>query len=108
MMQYGIPIVCSNVPGLKELFTDKKSALMVSLHTRLDGLLGLEIRTEELCHAIRQLLEDKPLAKRLGLNAHNNWKNRYTSAHMGQATIKVYQKLQNMNIGVSNTEQYNY
>lgn len=100
MMQYGLPIVCSDAPGLKELFTNGKSALIVPLQARADGLLGLEITGSGLYETIKQLLENKPFAKQMGKIARKNWENNYTAAHMGQATIQVYQQLQDMNLEI--------
>lgn len=93
MMQHGLPIVCSDAPGLKELFADGKSALFAPLQARTDGLLGLEISVQELYRAIKQLLDNESLARKLSQIAHANWQNHYTSAHMGQATIQVYEQL---------------
>ena len=40
MMKYQLPIVASDVPGMKELFTHKKDALLIPVTERKDGLLG--------------------------------------------------------------------
>ena len=92
MMLHRLPIVCSNAPGLKELFVEGESALFTPLHKRTDGLLGLEISVQELCKAIKQLLDNASLARKLSQNAHANWENQYTAAEMGQATMNVYRQ----------------
>ncbi|MFV0269566.1 MAG: glycosyltransferase [Draconibacterium sp.] len=94
MMQHGLPIVCSDAPGLKELFINRESALLALLRKRSDGLLGLEITDYELIDAITQLLHKNSLAKKLARNAQTNWQNHYTSAHMGQAVLQAYKQLQ--------------
>ena len=96
MMQHGLPIVCSDAPGLKELFAEGKSALFAPLKARTDGLLGLEISVQELYRAIKQLLDNESLARKLSQIAHTNWQNHYTTTRMGQATINVYRQLLNM------------
>lgn len=94
MMQNCLPIICTDAPGLKELFVNGKSALFASLRPRKDGLLGLEITARELYKVIKQILDDKALAKQLCRIAYDNWLTQYTVVHMGKATLKVYEQQQ--------------
>lgn len=93
MMHHGLPIVCSNAPGLRELFKNGKTALIVPLQKRTNGSLGLEIAVHKLSRAVGLLLDNVSLAGNLGRNAYRNWQNQYTAAHMGEATIHVYQQI---------------
>jgi len=92
MMQNCLPIVCTDAPGLKELFIHGKSALIAPLQEKTNGLLGLETSAKELNKAIVKLLDHIPLAQEIAQNAHVNWESYYTAAHMGQATLKVYEQ----------------
>jgi len=100
MMQHGLPIVCSDAPGLKELFINEENSLIAPLQARTNGLLGLEITSQGLYKAIKRLLTDRVLARKLSQNVYNNWQNHYTAAHMGQATMQVYQQLLSTDIQI--------
>lgn len=106
MMQHGLPIVCSDAPGLKEIFVDEENALFAPLQERANGLLGLEISAKKLYNPIKKLLGNASLARKLRQNAHANWQNKHTTSRMGQATMKVYEQLQTERIELSN--QFNH
>lgn len=93
MMQNGLPIVVSGVPGLKELFADKKNALIVPVHKSKDGQMKTELYDSELVEALDTLLENENLRQMLGANARKQWKQFYTVKQMGEATLKQYHEL---------------
>jgi len=102
MMQHGLPIVVSGVPGLKELFTDKKNALVVPIHKSSDRQMETELRVPELVKKLETLLENEKLRQKLGENARKQWEQFYTVKQMGEATLKQYCKL----IGYPQNEMY--
>lgn len=102
MMAQQLPVIISDVPGMKELIEDGTTGLVCGVTKRKDGLLSLETDEESLYEKIKLLLENKALAQKLARNAHTNWQNHYTSTHMGQATMKVYEQLQTDTIDQSN------
>ena len=93
MMQYGLPIIVSGVPGLRELFNDKENALIVPVHKDRDGQLKTELYDSELLEALETLLENGNLGQELGKNARKSWEQSYTAKGMGEATMKQYIKL---------------
>ncbi len=93
MMQQGLPIIVSGVPGLKELFTDKENALIVPVHKNGDGQLTTEICDLELLEAMETLLENENLRQELGKNAKKQCEQSYTAKNMGKATMNQYRRL---------------
>ena len=91
MMEHGVPIVATNVPGMGELFADKENALLANLKERKNNLLGLEVSEESLFEKIKLLLEKRELAKRLAINGRKSWENHYTAKRMGKETYRLYQ-----------------
>lgn len=94
MMQYGLPVIVTAAPGLKELYENGKDALIVPLNSPGHKLMELEVIEDELEKSIKILLNDRKLRKKLSNNTLNHWDTSYTSIHMGQATLKVYKLLQ--------------
>jgi glycosyltransferase involved in cell wall biosynthesis len=93
MMQHGLPIVVSGVPGLKELFADKKNALIVPVHKSKDGQMKTELYDAELAEALDTLLGNENLRQKLGENARKQWKQFFSVQQMGKATLKQYYEL---------------
>jgi glycosyltransferase involved in cell wall biosynthesis len=92
MLKYGLPVVVSDVPGLKELYIDHKNALLVPLFKTDDSSLKLEVSEDELERSVERLLSDENLRQIVGINAHKHWEEGYTAKHMGQATMEIYQE----------------
>jgi glycosyltransferase involved in cell wall biosynthesis len=92
MMQHGLPIIATEAPGLKELFTHNHDAIFTALQKREDGLLGLEVDENSLYHALKQLTSNKILQKKLSKNAQQKWEQNYTAKHMVQSTLKLYKQ----------------
>ena len=105
MMQQGLPIIVSGAPGLKELFTDGKDALMVPLHKRTDKLLEPKIHEKELAKTLEMMLKNNVLRQKLGEQARIRWERYYMREQMGEATIKLYRKLVTDN-GIENKGIY--
>jgi len=93
MMQHGLPIIVSGVPGLRELFNDKENALIVPVHKNGDGQLKTELYDLELLEALDTLLGNENLRQKLGENVRKKWKQFFTVQQMGEATLKRYHEL---------------
>lgn len=104
MMQYGLPVVVTAAPGLKELYEDNKNALIVPLGNPDKTTMELEVLEDELEKMILRLLNDKKLRKEIGDNAFYCWLSNFTSVHMGQATKKIYEKIQTGTIKLNTDE----
>lgn len=93
MMKYGLPIVASDVPGLRELFHHKYTALLVPT-SRQAGVKGKE-GIDEYCLAehLTWLLNNETCAKELGEQARLIWEQKYTANHMGKSTLEFYQNV---------------
>jgi glycosyltransferase involved in cell wall biosynthesis len=66
-MSSGVPMVCSDLPVLREVITPEQQALMVSSDD-----VGAWIA------AVRRLRDDGELASRLGANARSHWKQHFS------------------------------
>jgi glycosyltransferase involved in cell wall biosynthesis len=95
MLKYGLPVVVSDVPGLKELYIDHKNALLVPLFKTDDSSLKLEVAEDELERSVERLLSDENLRREVGINAHKHWAAGYTALHMGRTTLKIYRLILN-------------
>lgn len=104
MMQYGLPVVVTAAPGLKELYEDNKNALIVPLGNPDHTTMDLEVQEDELEKMILRLLNDKKLRKEIGDNAFYIWLSNFTSVHMGQATKKIYEQIQTGTIKLNTDE----
>ena len=91
MMANQLPVVISDVPGMRELVEDGVDGLVCGVRKRKDGLLGLEVDEESLYVKMRLLIKDKALAKKLALNGRKKWETQFTAEHMGQETYRLYQ-----------------
>ncbi|HWR94934.1 MAG TPA: glycosyltransferase [Flavobacterium sp.] len=97
MMQYGLPVVVTAAPGLKELYTHKENALVAPLGDPDNATMNLEVLEDEFEKMILWLLYDKKLRKKIGKNSFYNWFTNHTSKHMGQATKMIYAQLNEIN-----------
>ena len=104
MMQYGLPVVVTAAPGLKELYEDGKNALIVPLGNSDHTTMDLEVQEDELEKMILRLLNNKKLRKEIGDNAFYSWLTNFTSVHMGQATKKIYKQIQTETIKLNTDE----
>lgn len=91
MLQNGLPIVSSDAPGLIELF-ENNSALIVPLR-KTNDLTGIEIIESKLVMSIKRIITNQTFAEQLGNNALNQWRNNFTSEHMGHTTLQLYKQI---------------
>ncbi len=80
-MSAGVPVVASRVGGLREIVRDGETGLLV------------ENRVEEIAAAIRALLADPELARRLGAAARRTVMERFTVGHMVRRTMEIYRRV---------------
>jgi len=94
MMQFGLPVVVTAAPGLKELYEDRKNALVIPLSISDHLVMELVVLEDELKKSVQTLLDDKKLRREISNNALKFWETSYTSTYMGQATLKIYELIQ--------------
>jgi glycosyltransferase involved in cell wall biosynthesis len=73
-------VVASRVGGLREIVRHGETGLLV------------ENRVEEIAAAIRELLADPALARRLGDAARRDVMERFTVDHMVRRTMEIYRR----------------
>jgi len=80
-MSAGLPVIASNVGGLPEIIRHGETGMLV------------ENRPEEIAAAIRLLLSDRALARRIGAAARQTVQERFTVDHMVRRTMEVYRQV---------------
>jgi glycosyltransferase involved in cell wall biosynthesis len=74
----GLPVVCSDIPGNREIVADGETGLVVK-----GGI-------EDFATATIRLLEDASLARRLALAAQQQARTRFDRTHVARQTLEVY------------------
>ena len=77
-MSAGVPVIASRVGGLPEVVRHRETGLLV------------ENTAESISAAIRELTEDRALARRLGEAGRRAVSERFTVSHMARRTMEVY------------------
>jgi glycosyltransferase involved in cell wall biosynthesis len=77
-MAAGLPVIVSNVGGLPEIVRHGENGMLV------------ENRPAEIAAAIRRLVSDRALARRMGAAARQTIVERFTVDHMVRRTMEVY------------------
>ena len=80
-MSAGIPVVASDVGGLREVITHRQNGLLVANH---DALFEA---------AIAELQADRDFARRIGTAARHTVMERFTVERMVQQTVDVYRRV---------------
>jgi glycosyltransferase involved in cell wall biosynthesis len=80
-MSAGVPVVASNVGGLPEIIRHGENGLLV------------ENTPQAIAAAVRQLLDNPALARRLGDAARRTVMERFTVDHMVRRTMEVYREV---------------
>lgn len=91
MMAHKLPIICSNVDGLQEMFTHKINALTTPF--RLSEENKLEINTQALANNIQELLSNKVLRQEIRKNAFKLYLSKYTAFNMTTTIIDIYTEI---------------
>lgn len=79
-MSAGVPVIASSVGGLPEIVRHRETGLLV------------ENTAESVAAAIRELTEDRVLARRLGEAGRRAVSERFTVQHMVRRTMEVYKQ----------------
>lgn len=90
---FGVPLIVSDVDGLKEMFTDKADALKIPLV--FDSDFGLEINEDKMVGAILRLLNDNKLRGKLSRNVRVRYLERFTAGQMTEESLSIYNNLIN-------------
>jgi hypothetical protein len=80
-MSAGLPVVASNVGGLREVITHRENGLLVGSDA------------EEIEAAVRELSEDREFARRIGAAARHTVMERFTVSRMVRGTMEVYRQV---------------
>ncbi len=80
-MASGVPVVASRVGGLCEVVEDGETGLFV------------ENSPEEIAAAVRRLLDDADLRRRLGVRARERVQERFSMERMVRETVRVYEEV---------------
>jgi glycosyltransferase involved in cell wall biosynthesis len=80
-MSAGVPVIASNVGGLPEIIRHGENGMLV------------ENRPEGIAAAIRRLVSDRALARRMGAAARRTVEERFTVDHMVRRTMEVYRQV---------------
>ena len=77
-----LPIVASNIGAITDIIQDEKN-----------GLLFKSKNKEELTKKIETLILNKDLRNRLGQQARNNYKNKYTANTFNKCIVDVFNEV---------------
>jgi glycosyltransferase involved in cell wall biosynthesis len=80
-MSAGVPVIASDVGGLREVVRHRESGLLV------------ENRADAIAAAIRELRDDPDLGRRLAAEARRAVLERFTVDHMVRRTMEVYRQV---------------
>ncbi|MCX7926711.1 MAG: lipopolysaccharide heptosyltransferase II [Candidatus Omnitrophica bacterium] len=78
----GVPVVATRVGGVVDIIEDGKTGLLVPAKD-----------IASMCEALKRLMEDKALAKKIAVNAYRKVKERYSLESMVDKTVAVYHEV---------------
>jgi glycosyltransferase involved in cell wall biosynthesis len=93
MMQYGLPLIISDTPGLNELINHQQTGFLCKVKSKNDGILSLDIDEFDLAEKINMLLENPILASRLAKRAQIECFRKFSLENMGNEVLSIYQRL---------------
>lgn len=88
---FGLPVVSTEVDGLRELFSDKTNALLVPVKFSL--LKGLRADIERMAKQIVYLMTHRLQTLCMGRNGRKQYENRYTEEVMMKNIMDVFCEL---------------
>lgn len=91
MAMFGLPVVCTAVDGLDEIFSDETNALKVPL--RFSKITGLTINVNEMADKIISLIKNEKLRIFLSENIRLLYEEKFTLNQMINKTIALYEAL---------------
>jgi len=93
MMQYGLPMVINDVPGLNELFDEKQNAQLCPLRESEHIPFSLEPDIAVLATQVCELLVHPEFAANLGSQAQKKVQESFSLEAMGLSTLSLYNEL---------------
>lgn len=93
MMQHGLPLIISDVPGLNELVTHKETGLICRTQPHENMLNALEADDADLALQMEYLLTNKETGLILANAARFKTMERHSVDKMGNSTLKIYNHL---------------
>lgn len=91
MMSWGLPLISSNVDGLKDMLEDTTDSLVANVI--FSPILGLRIDTEDLKEKMKLMATDPKLRETISDNAKKKIENRYTAREMAKRIINIYETI---------------
>lgn len=95
MMQYGLPLIISDVPGLNELIAHKETGLVCKTQPHCTIQNAIEADDADLALQIEYLLKNKEAGLKLSKAAHMQVLEQHSLENMGEKTLKIYRRLIN-------------
>jgi len=93
MLNCGLPVVASNLGGLKEIFIHNKNALLANTVEDKGNMYGVAPEVKQLENHIFTLLTDESLRLRLGMNAKIRANSIFTSEIMADNYLQTINNL---------------
>lgn len=94
MMMFGLPVVCTDVDGLRELFQQGVNALKVPLLTPSHG--RQKVDSDAISAAIHTILRQPSLREQLSNGARKAYLKHFTEEQMIQSIEQIYSQLKNL------------
>ena len=82
MMHFGLPVVASNIGGLKEIFISGENAILVDMVSDTDSEFGLSPSIDQLTQGIVTLLTNPRLRKRFARNSKQRAASEFSLSNM--------------------------
>lgn len=92
MMAHALPVIYSGVPGLRELFADRKTGILLPFH-RDQSKYKLSVNSKDIEDRLNELIANPGLAVKLGKQARKIWRREYCGAVMGERILQLYEAL---------------
>ena len=96
MLHSGLPVVASNLGGLKEIFIHNENALLVDTIADTTNVFGIAPQIEQMAEYMITLLNTEKLRTKFSVNAINRANNEFTSAQMAKKYVEI--ALRNMKV----------
>ncbi len=92
-MQFGVPVIATDLPCFREILTDRETALLVPCNETAN-IRGPDVKL--LAQAQLKLLGEKQLANDLAMAAANSVHDWYSLERQHECTLNTYQKVVNV------------
>lgn len=93
MLHNGLPVVASNLGGLKEIFVHGENALLVDIVTDKTNMYGIAPKVRQLEEYLFKLLTDEPMRTKFSQNAKKRADSIFTANIMINNYLQIVKKL---------------